>query len=223
MSFHSPVGLERKQSAIFDSKLQKQKKDESEQKELRERQQAEYASRHNVQELFTAIAAAITANGQPATEDEANRRIYEFLLRRKQAKEVSTRRIQFTQKLLVEVKPNISMTMEVSASSSSDVQLHMRNVLSSNYTLDDVVPLTWEQFTQWELILQQLAMQAEDLPPALPQQILATIRSDGKVTGFVVTDDCPQGKVSKKLADKLWNVCMEFRQTSKRVGNFQLL
>jgi hypothetical protein len=223
MSFHSPAGLQRKQSAIFDSKLQKQKKDESEQKATRERHQAEYASRHNVQELFTTIAAAITANGQPATEDEANRRIFEFLLRRKQIKEASKRRIKFTQNIRIEVKPNMSMTMEVSPSSSSDVQLHMRNVLSSQYTLDDVVPLTWEQFAQWEAVLGHLAMQAEDLPPTVPQQVLTTIRSDGKVTGYVVADDCPAGKASKKLADKLWNLCMEFRQTSKRVGVFQLL
>lgn len=223
MSFRSPAGLERKQSAIFDTKLQKQKKDETEQRALRERQQAEYASRHNVQELFSLMATAITANGQPATEEDANRRIYEFLLRRKQAKEASKRRIHFLQSIQVDIKPSISMTVEVSTSQSTDVQLHMRNVLSSKYTLDDTVPLTWEQYAQWEAILGQLAMQAEDLPPVLPQNVLVSIRADGKATGFVVADDCPAGKAAKKLADSLWNMCMELRQTSKRVGNFQLL
>lgn len=224
MSFRSPTGsgsLERKPSAIFDTKLQKQKKDESDQRANRERQQAEYASRHNVQELFALMAEAITADGPPRTESEANQRIFEFLVRRKQAKEQSKQRIRFMDTIQVDVKPQISMRMSVNVA-GAEVQLWMKKVLSSQYTLDDVVAISWEQFSQWEDLLSQMAMHADDRQPADAASLLATIRSDGKVTGYVSSEGAA-GKTVNKIGDKLWNLCMEFRQTSKRVGVFQPL
>lgn len=211
MSEASP--LERKASLIFDPKLQRQRKEEQESRAARDKQLADYASKHQLQELFDSLSDAVTAGGPPGTEAEAQRRLFVFLNQRKQHREACKRRFEFSRFLEVDIRGKISFSVVIDA---EVVMLGMRNAVNDRFVIEDKFPITWELFAQWETVLHQLTMHSTESPAVSPSYV--TIRTDGRTSAFVAAS-----AATKKIVEDLWNVAMELRQSSKGVNVFQPL
>ncbi|EPY20526.1 hypothetical protein STCU_01748 [Strigomonas culicis] len=161
-----------------------------------ERQNAEYAERHNLQALFAEFAEQLRAK-DPKTEQEAERVLLDLLSHRKAERDRAALRLHFTESFDVSID-NGRKTLKLKMGSEG-ARLHIVQK-TRTVTMNDEYDITFEQ-------IEELTEQFYELGRFVVDS------TKGEQGGFISIDDrdvylLSGGKECSDIGDELFNIAL---------------